>query len=72
MASSKGTTEIGYRNRNDQTVVEATGLPGTDHLQRIYALRCELCGNTYGANGSDIHERRCPHCQGGRPGLEFR
>ena len=45
------------------------GLPGTDHLQRIYVLRCDHCGYEYGANGSDAHERKCPRCQGGRPGL---
>jgi prevent-host-death family protein len=65
----KGTTEIGYRNPNSQVVERSTGLPGTDHNQTVYALRCERCGHTYGANGSDIHRRRCPSCDGGRPGL---
>jgi hypothetical protein len=71
MARTRGTTRIGYRNRNQQTVAERTDLPGTDHLQRIYVLQCEHCGTRYGANGSDIFERRCPTCQGGRPGLAF-
>jgi hypothetical protein len=68
---SMGTTRIGFVNRNDQTVVRATGLPGTDHLQRVYALRCK-CGHEYGANGSDIWLRKCPVCQGGKPGLRTR
>ena len=67
------TTEPGYVNRNGQRVVRATGLPGNDHLQRIYVLRCgqDVCGNEYGANGSDIFQRRCPSCQGGAPGLAY-
>jgi len=65
----KGTTAIGYTNRNEQTVIRPTDLPGTDHNQYIYVLRCGHCGNEYGANGSDIWLRRCPNCQGGAPGL---
>jgi hypothetical protein len=68
-AAKLKTTDVGYLNRNDQTVLRATGLPGTDHFQRIYALRCGRCGHEYGANGSDIHLRKCPKCQQGRPGL---
>ena len=60
----------GYENRNGQITIRATGLVGTDHGQYVYVLRC-LCGNEYGANGSDIHIRRCPVCQGGRPGLPY-
>ena len=65
----KGTTNIGYENPNGQVVVRDTGKLGTDQYQRVYELRCKHCGQTYGANGSDIHERKCPKCQGGRPGL---
>ena len=64
------TVQIGYTNRNRQTVIEATGLPGTDHGQSVYVLRCGECGNEYGSNGSDNHQRRCPNCQGGRPDLK--
>ena len=63
------TTSPDYMNRNRQRVVRATDLPGTDHGQRVYVLHCEHCGTDYGANGSDIHHRLCPTCQGGRPGL---
>jgi precorrin-8X/cobalt-precorrin-8 methylmutase len=65
------TTEPGYENRNGQTTIRSTGLAGTDHGQCIYVLRCSSCGHEYGANGSDIHTRRCPACQGGRPGLRY-
>ena len=65
------TTQPGYVNRNNQQVVRGTGIPGTDHLQYVYILLCGICSNEYGANGSDIHIRKCPHCQNGAPGLAF-
>lgn len=70
-ANSLGATQIGFRNRNQQTNIRAIGFPGTDHLQRLYVLKCLLCDNRYGANGSDIHQNKCQVCQGGRPGLHF-
>lgn len=62
-------TRPGFVNKNSQTVLRATGLAGTDHGQSVYALRCGHCAEVYGANGSDIWLRRCPRCQGGKPGL---
>jgi len=59
----------GFSNTNDQTVVRATGLPGTDYGQSVYLLRCKHCDEEYGANGSDAWQRKCPECQGGKPGL---
>ena len=69
--NSAGTTEPGYRNRNDQVVVRRTDLPGNDHNQRVYVLECGRCQHRYGANGSDIWQRRCPRYGGGRPGLSI-
>lgn len=66
---SEKTTAPGYENRNRQVVVRPTSLSGTDHLQKVYVLRCGGCGREYGSNGSDIHQRKCPYCQGGKPGL---
>ena len=73
MASHKDhtTTIPGYLNRNRQRNVRSTDLPGNDHLQRIYVLECGDCGTQYGANGSDIFQRKCPECQEGAPGLPF-
>ncbi len=68
---SKGTTEPGYVNSRKQRVIRPTGMPGTDHMQYIYVLECGVCSHRYGANGSDIHIRKCPECQGGQPGLDF-
>jgi hypothetical protein len=63
------TTLPGFINRHGQITVRNTGAPGTDKNQYIYQLACSNCGHVYGANGSDIHERRCPVCQGGRQGF---
>ena len=68
---SKGTTEPGYRNRNGQVVLRRTDLPGNDHNQMTYVLRCDGCGHEYGANGSDIFHRRCPNHDGGAAGLKI-
>lgn len=65
----RGTTLPGYVNRNGQVTVRDTGMPGTDHLQRVYQLACSKCGHVYGANGSDVHDRKCPKCQAGAMGL---
>lgn len=68
-AGKNPTTSIGYVNRNGQVVIRNTGSPGTDHGQSIYQLGCSHCGYVYGANGADIHLRKCPNCQDGKPGL---
>jgi hypothetical protein len=65
------TTAPGYRNRNGQTVLRSTGFAGTDHGQSVYVLQCGGCRHEYGANGSDIFQRRCPVCQGGKPGFVY-
>lgn len=61
---SKEITKPGYVNRNGQVVIRNTGLPGTDHVQTIYQLACSHCGHNYGANGSDIFERKCQVSKG--------
>jgi plasmid stabilization system protein ParE len=68
-ASFELSTAPGHVNRNDQEVIRRTELPGNDHQQRVYELRCGRCDHRYGANGSDIFQRLCPRCQDGAPGL---
>ena len=68
--NAKGTTTPGYVNRNLQEVIARTEQAGSDHGQRVYLLRCARCGYQYGANGSDIFQRKCPKCQGGKSGEE--
>lgn len=65
-------------NSNDQILIARTDRPGTDHLQYVWVLLCArraadgaICGHRYGANGSDFHIRKCPKCQGGKPGLDI-
>lgn len=65
------TTRPGFMNGNHQEVLEKTDLPGNDHNQVVYIMHCHRCDARYGANGSDIFQRRCPKCPGGRPGLPF-
>jgi hypothetical protein len=71
MRESKNTTRIGYVNPNGQVVIRNTGRPGTDHNAKIYQLGCSLCGLTYGSNGTDIFDRKCPKCGQGKPGLQY-
>ena len=40
---SKGTTTPGFVNPRGQEVVRRTELPGNDHLQYTYVLRCGSC-----------------------------
>jgi hypothetical protein len=69
--SSAKTTMPGYMNKNKQEVLRDTSQPGNDHNQLVYVLRCGLCAGAYGANGSDICQRRCPYCQDGANGLNY-
>jgi hypothetical protein len=64
--NSQATTEPGFINSNGQITIRDTGLAGTDNKQHVYQLGCSKCGHVYGANGSDIHDRKCPKCQNGR------
>ena len=57
-------TRIGYRNPDGQEIVRKTDAGGPEG-QRIYVLRCTVCGHQYGAYGFDANIRRCPECQDG-------
>ena len=59
-------TNLGYRNRNGQLVRRRTAIPGNDRYQRVHLLECGACGCEYGANGSDLWQRRCRICGYGR------
>ena len=69
MKKDKHTTDAGYINRNRQKVIRRTDLRGSDFGQYVYEMQCAACGHKYGANGSDIWQRKCPSCQGGARGL---
>lgn len=61
-------TRIGYRNPDGQQIVRKTDVGGPQG-QRIFVLRCTVCGHEYGAYGIDADIRRCPACQEGPSGL---
>ncbi len=64
---SKETTKRGYVNKNKQMNIGRTEERGTDHGQWFFSIECKNCNLKYKANGSDIWQRKCPNCQGGRP-----
>lgn len=65
MAEAKS-TETGYVNKNNQRNNGITPQEGTDNNQYFYEMECLNCGHKYYANGTDIWQRKCPACQGGR------
>ena len=60
------TTEKGYINKNRQKNNGKTNTLGTDYGQWFYEMECLDCEHKYYANGTDIWQRKCPQCQGGR------
>ncbi len=66
------TTHIGYKNRRGQKCWGTLGVAGNDHGQYAYKVECTSCHLVYGANGSDLWERKCPKCQDGAPGIRFK
>jgi hypothetical protein len=73
MATTARTTWPGEKNLHGQEVVRKTGARSESHPnQRVYHIRCSKCRHEYGANGCDLHLRRCPSCQGGAAGEALR
>lgn len=70
-SGSGDSVRIGYVSANGQRCCGHRGVLGTDHGQYAYKLECTRCGYVYGANGSDVHLRLCPECQGGAPGIPY-
>jgi len=68
---STETTCIGYENGNRQRCAGHCGVPGNDHGQVAYKMECLDCGYVYGANGTDVFQRKCPECQAGLPGIRY-
>lgn len=66
-------TKIGYINSNNQKNHGTRGTKGTDHNAVAYKLECLVpgCGHIYGANGTDVFQRKCPKCQNGKQGIDY-
>ncbi len=72
IATDAPTLVPGTVNSNRQKVLgRAARLGGGMEGQRVYALQCQVagCGHVYGEEGIRVHQRRCPRCQEGKPGL---
>jgi len=72
MATRSLTTEAGYRNRNKQRVLRRVDWVDSEmYGQNSYHLICDRyqCGYEYVTDGISIHQRLCPRCQSGKPGL---
>ena len=65
------TTQIGYENSNKQKVLGSRNLDATDKQQVIYKMACGECSEVYGAKTSEIHRRKCPVCQEGKPSVDW-
>jgi len=63
------TTQIGYINTNNQQVLGSINLDETDKKKVIFKLCCGHCNEVYGAKTSEIHRRKCPTCQEGKPSV---
>ena len=61
-----GSTDVGYVNKNRQKNLGRTEKQAVRPYANIYQMCCEICGHKYFANGSDIHLKKCPQCQGGK------
>lgn len=73
VSGSTDTTKIGFVNRNNQRCDGHRGVKGTDHGQLAYRMKClePNCDYVYGANGTDVFQRKCPKCQKGKDGIPF-
>ncbi len=58
---ARSTRAVGDENRNGLVLLAKTAIPGNDHNQVVWVVRCKR-GHTFGANGSDFHQRHCPEC----------
>lgn len=60
----------GFVSINNQLVIdEAPEYVSNHESAKPWWLVCLDCKYEYGANGCDIHNRKCPKCQGGKAGL---
>lgn len=64
-------TRDGFENENSQVNLGRTNPPrlGSDFSAYVHVMHCLRCGRNYGSNSTNIWNRACPYCQGGKPGL---
>ena len=71
-ASWERVTVVGFRNEEGQEVIARTSRTGSAPAQRVFVMRCTVCGHEYGSIGCEIPRRCCPNCQDGTPGEVYR
>lgn len=55
-------------NKNHQEALLHTELRSAQHrFAKLTLMHCHACSISYLGQSCDAHERRCPHCQGGKP-----
>jgi len=65
------TTQIGYVNNNNQKVLGSRNLDETDKKDVTFKMSCGQCSEIYGAKTTEIHRRKCPVCQEGKPSVNW-
>jgi hypothetical protein len=65
------TTQIGYENSNNQKVLGSRNIGVNNNKNVSYKMVCGHCGELYGAKTSEIHRRKCPYCQEGKPSVSW-
>jgi hypothetical protein len=70
MKESKGTTHVGFVNRNGQVFPETAGSPGPTSEQRSISSAAVFAALCTEPTALTFIERKCPD-DGGRPGLPF-
>ncbi len=65
-------TRPGTINRQRQKVLRRVDwIDGGMDGQNVYVLQCQRpgCGFEYSEEGIRVHQRKCPRCDNGKPGL---
>ena len=71
LSGTTKTTQIAYENSNQQKVLGSRDLDATDKQQVTYKMVCRHCDEVYGAKTAEIHRRKCPACQEGKPSVNW-
>jgi len=71
VSGTSKTTQIGYENNNKQKVLGSRNLNSTDKKNVTFKIYCGDCDEVYGAKTSEIHRRKCPACQEGKPSVNW-
>ncbi len=57
------------KNIHDQKILGLGAFKVNHPYAKAYLMECSQCKKQYGANSCDLHSRKCPYCQNGKPSL---